>query len=132
LAAALVEGGLKEAPKIAPNKGEGPVRVEGEVAEDADLGATAKVVNDANTPHKGQSAPGLSLVLFAELDEDSAEKALKAVGEVKGIDAEGSAADVKKGEISVKISGEEKVTIADLLEALKDADIEATTSKEKA
>lgn len=121
---------MKKVSKIAPNKGEGPVRVTGEIAEDADLSEVAKAVNDANTPHKGESAPGLALVLFAELDEDSAEKALAALGDLVGVDGEGSATDAEKGEISVKLAGDDdKVTVGDILECLKGAGVEAGTKK---
>lgn len=120
---------MKKASKITPNKGEKPVRVTGDIAEDANLAETAEAVNSANTPHKGEHAPGLSLVLFAELDEDSSAKALEALGEVNGVDAEKSSADAEKGEISAKITGDEEVTVANIVDALKDAGIEASTTK---
>lgn len=123
---------MKKASKITPNKGEGPVRVEGEIEEEADLSETAEAVNAANTPHKGEHAPGLSLVLFAELDKDSSAKALEALAEVEGVDAEASSTDDEKGEISAKIKGgDDKVTVDGILEALKDAGIEASTTKKE-
>jgi hypothetical protein len=123
LAAALVQGGVKNASKITPNKGEGPVRVEGELAEEANLAETAEAVNEAQTPHKGEHAPGLSLVLYAELDTESSAKALEALAEIEGVDAEASTTDEEEGEISAKIKG--------ILEALKNAGIEASTTKDE-
>ena len=105
------------------------MQVEGEIEEDCNLGAVGDAVNSASTPHKDQSPPGVSLVLYAELDKASAKKAVKALGSVKGVDAEGSTADAEKGEISAKIAGGEKVTVADITTALKDAGIEAGTGK---
>ena len=99
------------------------------MAEDADLGAAAKKVNGCDTPHKAQTAPGLSLVLFAKLDKESAEKAEKAVGKVKGVDGKGSKADPEKGEVSIKLDGKAKVTVADLTKALDGAGIKASIKK---
>ena len=99
------------------------------MAEDADLGAAAKKVIDCDTPHKAQTAPGLSVVLFAKLDKDSAKKAEEAVGKVKGVDGKGSKANAEKGEISIKLKGNEKVTVAGLVDALDGAGIKASTKK---
>jgi copper chaperone CopZ len=126
---ALVQGGVENVSAIRPNKGEGPVVVMGELAEDGDLGALAKTVNTAATPHRDQSAPGVALVLFAKLDGQSAQTAVKAISEIKGVDAKGSKADPKKGEISVKIAGDEKLTVPALLAALNRAGIEASVIK---
>ena len=122
---------MEKSSKIVPNKGKGPVTVTGIVASDADLGATAKAVNGAKTPHRSQSPPGFALVVYAKLDKKSAEAATKALGKVKGVDAKGSKADAKKGQVSVKIAGKEKVTITDVLGALKDAGIKGSLTKPK-
>ena len=74
--------------------------------------------------------PGLSIVFFAKLDKDSAKKAEQAAGKVKGVDAKETKANAEKGEISVRIKGDEKVTTADLVKALKDAGIEAKLTKD--
>ncbi len=105
--------------------------VTGTLAKNADLGAIAKVVNGTTTPHRAKSAPGLALVLFAKLDKKSAEASTKALGKVKGVDAKKSKADAKKGHISVKIAGKEKVTVANVLAALKDVGIKASLTKPK-
>ena len=125
---------MKNAGKITPNKGKGPVQIVGELPEDANLAVAAKAVNAAKTPHKDQCPTGLSLALFAKLDKASAADALKALATVKGVDSKGSKADVKKGQISVKLkgvdsSGGAKLKIADILAALKKAGIEASISK---
>ncbi len=134
LAAALVEGGVKKAGKIDPKKskeGTRPVRIVGEIAADADLGAIGKAVNAAKTPHKGKSAPGVALVLFAKLNKESAGAARKALRNVKGVDGKSSRANAKAGVISAKISGKEKVTVANILAALKEAGIEASLTRPK-
>ncbi len=132
LAAALDEGGVKNATALTFVEGEGdrPVRIEGEITDDTDLSEAADLVNGADTPCKGVVAPGLSLVLFAELDKALSEKAIEALGEIEGVDAEKSSTDAEEGEISAKIKGGDKVTLADILEALKDAGIEASVVKE--
>ncbi len=103
----------------------------GTIAAGADLGAAAKIVNGAMTPHRSQSPPGFALVVFAKLDEKGADVATKALGNVKGVDAGASKADAKKNQISVKIAGTDKVTIADILTALKDAGVNASLAKAK-
>ncbi len=117
--------------KLTPNQGKGPVEVVGEVAENVDLGKIAKAVNQANTPHRTQAAPGLAVVLFAELNEESAKGAVTALGKVKGVDGKSCRADTKKGELSVKLAGASKVTIGDLQAALKGAGVEASITKAK-
>ena len=134
LTAALVQGGVKDATEIKANKDVGPASVTGEIAPDADLVKLGTAVNTAKTPHAKQAPPGVSLVLFAKLDKESAEAALKALQEVKGVDATKSKADTKTGQISVKLQGADaaggaKLNVADVLGALKKAGIEATLSK---
>ena len=75
---------------LRPNRGVGPVRTSAKIPAKADLGAIAKSINTANTPHKSQSPPGLAVVLSAKLDKESAEKAVEALGKVEGVDAKGS------------------------------------------
>ena len=122
---------MKDASKIVPNKGKGPVTVTGRISLGIDLAAIAKAVNAAKTPHRKQSPPGATLVLFAKLDAKSAAAITKALAAVKGIDAKGSKADIKKGEISVKITGtgKNKVTVSGILTAMKDAGVEASLTK---
>lgn len=104
-------------------------RVNATAADDADLGSAADKVGGAETPHKGKAAPGLTLVLFAKFDKEAADKAVEALGKVKGVDAKGSSAKPDRGEIHVKFSGGDKVTAKDLLDALKEAGVTATTAK---
>ena len=109
----------------------GPSRVVTEVDTDLDLSATAKKVNEAKTPHSDKGhPPGLSVTFFAKLDKDSAKKAEEAAGKVKGVDSKDTKADAAKGEIRVRIKGDEKVTFPDIQKALKDAGIEAKLTKD--
>ncbi len=96
------------------------------------MAAIAKAVNAAKTPHKDKSAPGLALVVFAkDLDKETAKAARKALGGVKGVDGKGSRVNAKAGAISAKITGKEKVTVANILAALKEAGIEASATRSK-
>jgi hypothetical protein len=102
------------------------------IPADTDLGALSKEVGEANTPHRSIAPPGLAVVLFARLDEGTAKKAEEALAKVKGVNAKGTAADVKRGEISVQLTGDEKVTMDALLKSLKDAGIEASSARSSA
>lgn len=125
---------MKKPGKIDPSKskkGTRPVQIAGEIAADADLGAIAKAVNAAPTPHKKESPPGLALVLFSELDRKSAKAARMALGSVKGVDGKASRANAKRGVIIAKITGKDKVTVSNILAALKEAGIEASVTMPK-
>ncbi len=101
------------------------------------MGAIAKAVNAASTPHKDKTPPGLALVLFPKnkLDKETATAARKALGKVKGLakgkGGKGSTVNVKQNYISARISGTEKVTTAIILAALKEAGVEASLTKPK-
>jgi hypothetical protein len=114
---------------LAVNK-TGPSRTVAEGDKDVDLGKAADKVNKASTPHKAQTPPALNIVLFAKLDKDSAKKAEDALDKVKGVDTKETKADAAKGEITVRIKGSDKVTSTILLDALKDAGIEAKLVKD--
>jgi hypothetical protein len=114
--------------KVAPSK-EDPSRTVAEADKELDLGAAAKKVNEAETPHKAKVAPALSVVLFGKLDKDSAKKAEEELGKVKGVDAKETKAYADKGEISVRIKGSDKVKTADLVDAAKKAGVEVTLTK---
>lgn len=122
---ALEEGGLKNVSKISPNVGRGHVIVLGDLAHAADLSPLAKAVNGAATPHRDQAKPGVSLEVFAKLDEKSADKALAALVKVSGVDAKGSKADLERGALSVRLNGEGKLSVEGLLASLKQAGIDA-------
>ena len=95
------------------------------------MAAIGKAVNAAKTPHLEKSPPGVALVLFAKLDKESARAARKALRKVKGVDGKKSRANAKAGVILARISGKEKVTVANILAALKEAGIKASLTKPK-
>jgi hypothetical protein len=132
LAGALGEGGLKVEGGLAPGKDKKePSRIVATADEGVDLGAAAAKVQKKEKPHPAPPG-GLSLVLFATLDKDSAKKAVDAVSKLKGVDKTETKADEKKGEIVVRISGGEKLTANTLLDALKkDAGVTASVAKTK-
>jgi hypothetical protein len=97
-----------------------------------DLGAAAAKVNQAQTPHREKAAPALTLVLFAGLDNRSAPAALAACRKIEGVDGSACEADPKAGEIHVRFSGKQKVTLEQIASALKDAGIPARTTAAQA
>ncbi len=102
---ALVQGKFELDGRVKPNQGK-PQRIVGKFAKDADLGALARAVNGASTPHGSESPPALSLVLSGKkLDKDKSKEVVKALGKIKGVDAKGSRVNAKKGEILVKLTG---------------------------
>ncbi|MGH3452294.1 MAG: hypothetical protein ACRDQW_16560 [Haloechinothrix sp.] len=111
--------------------GRGPVAIQVELEKDADLAKPAKAVSGAATPHREKVAPALALVVFAKegLEKEDAQAARKALRGLKGVDTKRSRVNAKTGEISVAISGEEKVTAAQILAALKKAGIDARLTK---
>ena len=132
LTEALELGGFKNASKISANRGAGYVIVYGDFAHAGDLSKLAIAVNGAQTPHKKLSQPGVSLELFAKLTDESASKALKALEKVKGVDAVGSRADAKRGVLSIRLAGEDPVSVASLISTLKEQGIEAKVETDTA
>lgn len=122
---ALEISGLKNASKISANAGQGYVIVYGDFAHSADLSKVATAVNGAQTPHKKISKPGVSLELFGKLNEETAAQALKSLEKIKGVDAEGSTANAKRGVISVRLKGGDAVSVADIIAALEKDGISA-------
>lgn len=104
LADALNGAGLKVERKLSPGKGN-VARVAVLAREDLDLAPAAMKVNSVATAHREQWPPGLSLVLFAKLDEASAGKAIETLGKIKGIDRIESKADTLTGEVVAKLTG---------------------------
>jgi hypothetical protein len=125
LTEALAKAGVKNATKLAANRGRGYVIVLGEIDGDLDLGELAATIDGADTPHKAQSKPGVALELFAPLDEASAQTALAALAKVKGVAAKGSKADIGSGTLSVKLAAGQPATVDIIVTALKDAGIDA-------
>jgi hypothetical protein len=125
LADTLSQNGVKDASKLSPNAGAGYVIVMGGFSHDGDLGALAKAINGADTPHRNKTLPGLSLELFAKLDEKSAAAAISALEKIDGVDAKGSATDLERGAISVRLKGDKKVSVNAIVAALAKNGVEA-------
>jgi len=120
LTEALSISGVKNTSKISANAGKGYVIVLADFGHDKNLSQVADAVKGADTPHKRQAKPGVSLELFAKLDKESAAKAIKSLAAVEGVDAKGSAADPKRGVISVRLAGGDKpVSVAGIVSQLK-------------
>lgn len=128
LSATLGECGFKVAGSLTPNK-DGPVQVVATSKEGSDLAACATKVKDAQTPHRAQSPPSLSVVVFSKLDEKTSQEALTACRKIKGVDGAACKADAKTGQIQLKIAGDQKVTTEEITKALSDAGIQAQLTK---
>jgi hypothetical protein len=120
LTSALNANGLKGTVREAKGK---PAEVMTSVEPTSDLSAFAKAVAAVDTPDRATAPPTLSLVLFAPLTTDSAKLAMDKLAAVAGVDAKNSKADLEKGEIWVRISGEAKVTPADISAAIQSAGV---------
>jgi copper chaperone CopZ len=84
-----------------------------------DVGAIAKSVAAAETPHKEMEAPAASVVLSAPgLTAANAKELAKALDSVKGVDAKKSDSDVKKKEITVALKDSGEAKLADIQKAL--------------
>jgi hypothetical protein len=127
----LEETQLKPTVAIRPES-TGPSRIVAACPAECDLGAVAAKVNQADTPHREKVQPSLSLVLFADLDEKAASTALATCQKIKGVDGRTCQVDPRAGEIQLRISGKEKVTLAQIVTAMKDAGIETRTTSTKA
>ena len=73
--------------------------------------------------------PTLSVVVFAPLTKEAEEKVMEKLATVQGVDAKNSKVDVEKGELWVRISGDAKVTPADISTAIQSAGVTAQMTK---
>jgi hypothetical protein len=126
LTSALNVSGVKGA--VHENKGK-PAEVTTAAEPTSDLSAFAKAVTAVSTPQKATSPPTLCLVVFAPLTKDTAEQVISKLASVPGVDAKNSKADVEKGELWVRISGDAKVTPADISTAIQSAGVTAQLTK---
>ncbi|MBI2480133.1 MAG: FHA domain-containing protein [Planctomycetia bacterium] len=85
MTSALAEAQLKPTAAIKPDT-TGPSRIVATCPAQCDLGAVAAKVNQAATPHREKVPPSLSLVLFANLDEQATSTALATCQKIEGVD----------------------------------------------
>ena len=128
LTATMTKVDLNVSGRMRPNT-KGPSQVIATCPANCDLAACAAQVNKAETPHREKQAPGLCLVLFAELDQDSAETVQGAFEDVEAIDTEACKCNVDKGEIHIKLTGKGKITLEQIVSELEDNGIEAQLVK---
>jgi hypothetical protein len=95
----------------------------------SDLSAIAKAVAEVATPQKMTSPPTLSVVVFAPLTKETEEKIMEKLATVPGVDVKNTKADVEKGELWVRISGDAKVTTTDISTAIQSAGVTAQMTK---
>jgi len=99
------QGEVKVDVKIEPAKG--------------DLGDIARAVAAADTPHRAKSAPTTTLLLKApNLNEDNAKGVAEILKDVKGVEGQGSSADVKGQMIHVRLSDKGGAKLAEIQKAL--------------
>jgi hypothetical protein len=104
-------------------KGNKPLKLMAQVDKTTDLSPLSKAVASAEAPRQGQSPPALELVIFAPLTKEIAPQAMAQLEKVKGIDVGHSKADVKNGELHVRITGDQPVTAEQISNAVQSAGI---------
>lgn len=117
---ALADHKLKA--KVHEDKGKGkPMHLTAEVDHGADLSPWIKAVD--TTAAKGKPAPTLTLVIYAPINKESGTLALAHLDKLKGVDAKHSSADVKMGELHVRLTGNDHVTTDQISGAVQEAGI---------
>lgn len=119
---ALTDSGMQATVKES-KKGGRPMRLIAQVDSATDLGPWAKAVATAVRVRPGQPQPALELVIFAQVTQENSAPTTAELAKVKGVDAKNSSIDVKKGEIHVRISGDDHVTGDDIANAVKQAGV---------
>lgn len=119
---------LQIASKFEPNP-DGPTQVVVSCPAGCDLSACASKVAECKTPHRHESPPRLCLVMFAKLDEMSAKEAVSACRKLKGVDGAACKADIPKGEIHVKLTGGQKVTPEQLIQAFRESGVQVQLTR---
>lgn len=131
MTSSLQEAQLKPVGAIKPNT-TGPTQIVAACPNECDLGAAAVKVKQAQTPHREKVPPTISLVLFADLNAESASAALAACQKIEGIDGRACQANATTGEIDLRINGEKEVTVTQIMVAMKEAGVEVRTTSPKA
>ena len=98
-----------------------PMRLIAEVERGADLSPWIKAVAAVGPKKAGEPAPSLLLVVYAQINKESGTQALAHLDKLKGVDAKHSMADVRMGEIRVRLTGNDLVTPDDISGAIQDA-----------
>jgi hypothetical protein len=98
-----------------------PLRLIADVDRGADLSTWIKAVAAVGAKNAGEPAPSLLLVVYAQIDKESGTQALAHLDKLKGVDAKHSTADVRLGELRVRVTGDDPVTPDDVSGALQDA-----------
>src|SRR6476659_7156124 len=125
---ALAANGL-QAKLQANKKGGKPLRVMAAVDSSTDLSPWSKAIASAIPTKKGQSPPALELVIYAPVTKENSSQVTSELEKVKGVDAQHSTVDTKKGALRVRISGTDKVTADDVAKALQAAGVQAQAGK---
>src|SRR5262245_61217941 len=123
---ALADNGMRT--EIHEAKGK-PYRFVTEVHKTQDLSKLGKAVASAKMPEKSQNAPALDLVIYAPLTKETAQQAMTRLEQLKGVDAKHSVADIKNGELNVRVAGTDHVSASDIYNAVHSAGIEAHFTK---
>jgi len=123
---ALTDSGVRAEVREAKGK---PYRTMAEVGKSQDLAALGKAIASANTPQKAASAPALDIVIFAPLTKENAQQAMNRLGQLKGVDAKHSTADIKNGELNVRVTGANRVSADDIYNAVHSAGLAAHFTK---
>ena len=98
-----------------------PMRLIAEVERGADLSPWIKAVAAVGPKKAGEPAPSLLLVVYAQINKESGTQALAHLDKLKGVDAKHSIADVRMGELRIRLAGNDLVTPDDISVRIQDA-----------
>ena len=98
-----------------------PMRLIADVERGADLSPWIKAVAAVGPKKAGEPAPSLLLVVYAQINKESGTQALAHLDKLKGVDAKHSIADVRMGELRIRLAGNDLVTPDDISGAIQDA-----------
>jgi hypothetical protein len=98
-----------------------PLRLIAEVERDSDISPWVKAVAAVGPKNAGEPAPSLLLVVYSQINRESGTQALAHLDKLKGVDAKYSTADVRMGELRVRLAGNEPVTVDEISGAVEEA-----------
>jgi hypothetical protein len=110
--------------RLHADKGEAkskPMRLIADVERGADLSPWIKAVAAVSPRRAREPSPSLLLVVYAQINKESGTQALAHLDKLKGVDAKHSIADVRMGELRIRLTGNDPVTLSDISGVLQDA-----------
>lgn len=100
-----------------------------EIDRGVDLNQLLGSLSAASEISSVKPGPFYDLIIYAPLDKEAATSAINQLSEVNGVDATHSTADIARGELHVRISGDCPVTADDISQAMGSAGIAGSFGK---